>query len=272
MAPSSERSRGAYLSGGDLAGDWIKMRGSLSSHPKVLRIAAIIETSPEVGQKLSTGFQGSLSKIVTRDVTRDVTLASLLRVWAAANEHTTDGVWPGMHPEDLDHIAGIPGFGAAMASVGWAVYDEAADTTTMPNFLLHNAPAKGGRTNAERQKRYRERHKDNDESNVTRNVTASVTSNTEKRREEKKETPIGFELPDWVPKAEWDSFVEMRTKLKSPLTNRGKTLALAALTKLKSEGHDPRRVIDEAVLKGWKSFYAPKAQPETSPPPWAGAT
>lgn len=167
------------------------MRGSLSSHPKVLRIAAIIEESRDVGKKLSTGFNGCLSEIVTRDVTRDVTLASLLRVWSATNEHTSDGVWRHMRPEDLDHIAGIPGFGAAMESVGWAVYDKEAGTLTMPNFLLHNAPAKGGRANAERQKRYRERHKSNANnnvtSNVTRDVTESVTSNVEKRREEKKE-------------------------------------------------------------------------------------
>ena len=173
-----------------MAGDWIKMRGSLGSHPRVLRIAALIESSPDVGKHLSTGFNGSLDEIVTRDVTRDVTLASLLRVWCAANEHTSDGVWHGLKPSDLDHIAGVPGFGQAMEMVGWAVYDETTDTTTLPGFLEHNAPAKGGRGSAAaRQKRYRERHKDHSNSDanrdVTRDVTQTVTSDVEKRREEK---------------------------------------------------------------------------------------
>jgi hypothetical protein len=247
-----------------LAGDWIKMRGNLSTNPKVLRIAAILEESKAVGKQLTTGFSGALSEIVTRDVTRDITLASLLRVWAAANEHTTDGLWVGMHPEDLDHIAGVPGFGEAMVLVGWAIYNKDTDSTQLPNFLEHNAPAKYGRSSgAERQKRYRESIKKRD---VTETVTRDARE--EKKREEVK--PIAFEVPDWVPRAEWDSFVEMRTKLKSPLTNRGKTLALAALVKLKAEGHDPRSVIDEAVLKGWKSFYAPKTSPAAANP-WDGA-
>lgn len=173
-----------------MAGDWIKMRGCLSTNPKVLRIAAIIEESVEIGKRLSTGFNGALSEIVTRDVTRDITLASLLRVWCAANEHTEDGVWHGIAPEDFDHIAGLPGFGAAMEEVGWAIYDEAANTTTLPNFLEHNVPAKRGRSSgAERQRRYREKNKAKSNAkgdgngDVTRDVTA--LHREEKRREDK---------------------------------------------------------------------------------------
>src|SRR3546814_12182278 len=96
-----------WLTGGMMAGDWIKMRGSLTTHPKVLRMAKIVATDSEVGRRLSTGFNGPLDEIVIRDVTRDVTIASLLRVWCACNEHTSDGVWRGIEIGDLDQIAEI---------------------------------------------------------------------------------------------------------------------------------------------------------------------
>lgn len=175
-----------------MAGDWIKARASLMTHPKVLRISAMLEDSKQVGKKLSTGFGGALSEIVTRDVTRDVTISSLLRVWCAANEHTSDGVWHGIQLSDLDYVAGIPGFGDMMASVGWAVLDVEEQTVTFPNFLEYNAPAKSGergKSAAERQRRYRERQKLKEQESVTDVAQPLRNSNVEKRREEKNNKP-----------------------------------------------------------------------------------
>lgn len=172
-----------------MAGDWIKMRAALCTHPKVIRIAEIISDSTEIGRRLSTGFNGALSEIVTSDVTRDVTLASLLRVWCATNEHTDDGVWRNSTLRTIDAAAGVPGFGEAMEAVGWAVYDEQANTVTLPDFLENNAPAKRGArsTAAERQARYRAKKAASGD--VTRDVTRDVTSNA---REEKRKsnTPL----------------------------------------------------------------------------------
>ena len=170
-----------------MAGDWIKMRSGLFTNPKVTAICKLLENSKLVGKKLSTGFGGPLREIVTRNVTRDVTVASLFRVWCAANEHTKDGVWYGIELDDLDHVAGIDGFGDMMKAVGWAVYDSENQTVTFPNFLEYNAPAKDGRVSsaAERQRRYREKSRSLPTSrDVTRNVTENVTRDVEKRREE----------------------------------------------------------------------------------------
>lgn len=172
-----------------MAGDWIKMRASLCTNPKVLLIADIISESTDVGRRLSTGYNGALCEIVTCDVTRDITIASLLRVWCATNEHTEDGVWRNSTLRTIDQAAGIPGFGEAMALAGWAVYDESASTVTMPNFLENNAPAKNNaRTSgAERQARYRQKLKEKAASrDVTRDATVTSQSDTreEKRRED----------------------------------------------------------------------------------------
>lgn len=167
------------------------MRASLCTNPKVLLIANIISESTDVGRRLSTGFNGALCEIVTCDVTRDITIASLLRVWCATNEHTEDGVWRNSTLRTIDQAAGIPGFGEAMALAGWAIYDEAASTVTMPNFLENNAPAKNNArsSGAERQARYRQKLK---EKAAPRDVTrdATVTSQSDIREEKRREDSV----------------------------------------------------------------------------------
>lgn len=174
-----------------MAGDWIKMRASLCTHPKVLLIADIVAESTEIGRRLSTGYNGSLDGIVTSDVTRDITLASLLRVWCATNEHTVDGVWHNSTLRTIDNAAGIPGFGEAMSLAGWAIYEESAQTVTLPNFLENNAPAKNNArsTAAERQARYRDKKKVSGDVTRDASVTSQSDAREEKRREEKKNCP-----------------------------------------------------------------------------------
>lgn len=172
-----------------MAGDWIKMRASLETHPKVIALTKLLESDKAVGKSLAAGFGGSLREIVTRNVTRDVTLASLFRVWCAAIEHTCDGVWYGIELDDLDHVARVPGFGRMLEIIGWAVFDDDSNTVTFPNFLEYNAPAKEGRDKgaAERQRRYREKLRQNScaTGDVTLRATRYGRSDVEKRREEK---------------------------------------------------------------------------------------
>ncbi|MEN3753752.1 hypothetical protein ABC733_17295 [Mangrovibacter sp. SLW1] len=169
---------------GIVAGDWIKMRTSLITSPKVNGIARILEQSSDVSRILATGFNGPLSEIVTRNVTRYVTVSLLLVVWGAANEHTTDGIFHNADLSDIDDMVGVPGFGLAMESVGWACYDPENDCVILPNFNEYNISGDERRkSGAERQKRYREKKSRN--GNVTHNVTGDVTSNERERREEK---------------------------------------------------------------------------------------
>ena len=171
-----------------MAGDWIKMRTSLLTNPKVNGIARILEGSSEVSAALTTGFSGGMSEIVTRNVMRHVTVSSLLVVWGAANEHTRDGIFANADLSDIDDMVGIPGFGAAMESVGWLVYDEQNNAVTLPNFEEYNTSGSsrsaGAKSAAQRQKEYRDRKRAGvTEGDVTRDVTRDRRE--EKRREEK---------------------------------------------------------------------------------------
>lgn len=175
-----------------MAGDWIKMRTSLLTNPKVNGIARILEESPEVARSLSTGFSGPMHEIVTRTVMRHVTVSSLLVIWGAANEHTKDGVFSNADLSDVDDMVGIPGFGDAMSQVGWLEYDAQDNSVTLPNFNEYNtsgdARSAGAKTSAQRQKEYRDRKK-SQESDVTRDVTRNRRE--EKRREESNTVPNG---------------------------------------------------------------------------------
>ena len=155
-----------------MAGDWIKMRAALTTCPKVAAMARAIGMAEE--------FRG-----LSRQSMRLLVVGGLHAVWAAVNEHTSDGVMANSYPEDLDDIAGIEGFGKAMQAAGWLEVDEAAATLTFPNFGQWNTPAKDT-TAAERMRKHREKER------VTRNsVTVTeplrVTVTPDKTRQDKRE-------------------------------------------------------------------------------------
>lgn len=52
-----------------------------------------------------------------------------------------------------------------------------------------------------------------------------------------------------------DDFVEMRKKIKSPLTEKAMQLAFNKLKKLSTDEATQIEIVNETVLKSWKSFY-----------------
>ena len=57
-----------------------------------------------------------------------------------------------------------------------------------------------------------------------------------------------------------DDFVEMRKKIKSPLTEKAMQLAFNKLKKLSTDETIQIEIVNEAVLKSWKSFYPLKQE------------
>lgn len=257
-----------------MAGEWIKMRTSLMTSPKVNGIARYLETSKKACQTLSTGYNGTLSEIVTRNVTRCVTVSSLLVIWGAANEHTKDGIFHNADLSDIDDMVGIPDFGAAMESVGWAIYDEEIDAVILPNFSEYNTVGEDRKSNAaDRQRRYRERKKAL-QSDVTSDVTRYVTSNgrEEKRREEKikdinpPNPPRGRELKKSYPYPEqlnaqaWEEWKAYRRENKfkaySP-TERSEGAAITELINLSGGDHGLQMaIVRQSMAKSWRGLFA----------------
>jgi hypothetical protein len=74
-------------------------------------------------------------------------------------------------------------------------------------------------------------------------------SNTKKRAF----SALLFAPPIWVPRVEWDGFVEMRQASKHPLnTERQCRLVIAKMEKL---GGDPAELLNTAVEHGWRTVF-----------------
>lgn len=67
--------------------------------------------------------------------------------------------------------------------------------------------------------------------------------------------PEPIALPPWLPQDLWDEFIAHRKAMRSPLTAHAQKLAIKKLDELRRDGHDPRAVIEQTILNGWKSFY-----------------
>lgn len=142
-----------------MAGDWIKMRIDLQSHPKVVRILSATGTD---------NFR---------------VIGGLHAVWGVFDTHSEDGVLHGYTPETLDHVVGWDGFAAAMCAVEWLMFD-GRETLTLPEFAAHNGQS--AKRRGEDQKRKRGSRKSVRNLSAIRPQTMRTESGLEKRREEKK--------------------------------------------------------------------------------------
>lgn len=188
-----------------MAGDWIKMRSELATHPKLKAIYNALVYGDDPGLLVYVCGSDALGigamppsnesmtdralRCVTDSALLDVTLCALLRVWSAVNAHCkvdgVDAILSPMQLFDVDSIAGFSGFGEAMKSAGW-IDDSERNSLRFPNFLEWNQPACSRNvalTNSERQSRYRERYRQR-KSTIPSSVTAVTKSNGDKIRED----------------------------------------------------------------------------------------
>ena len=79
----------------------------------------------------------------------------------------------------------------------------------------------------------------------------------EKRQEIERTTPpqAAFILPDWIPVDLWTGFVEMRVKIRKPLTDHAKELSVKSLTALKESGEDVKAVIEQSIERSYAGFF-----------------
>jgi len=102
--------------------------------------------------------------------------------------------------------------------------------------------------------------------------TKQYTKKKDKKvKKEKKETDkSAWVLPDDIIKdlnaeqgikfmTTWQGFVDMRKKIKFPLTDYAKQLAFDKLVKLKEAGDDPIKVLEESILNSWKGLFPLKS-------------
>ncbi len=183
--------------------DWIKMRSSLLTNPKVIRMARVLLADPEFMEWLHgdchsvTPRDASVTKRDIPVVTR-IVVGALLPTWSAVNDTAgRDGIIRHTASQDIDETAGVPGFGRALMAVEWLEELPQGDGVRFVNFEEHNSPQKErsltSKSGAERTKDYRERKKRESEEqrhgDEKRDVTSDtvVTSQRDDREEKKRE-------------------------------------------------------------------------------------
>jgi hypothetical protein len=68
--------------------------------------------------------------------------------------------------------------------------------------------------------------------------------------------PKSVEVPDWMPKTEWEAFKEMRRKMRGiPFTATAERTVIGKVAKLKAEGHDPAKLLSKAVERGHRTVF-----------------
>lgn len=63
-------------------------------------------------------------------------------------------------------------------------------------------------------------------------------------------------IPDWIPAEAWAGYVEMRKKIRKPMTDRAVKLQIGVLEKLRAEGQNIEAVIDQSVMNSWQGLFA----------------
>jgi hypothetical protein len=255
-----------------MAGDWIKMRVLLWRDPKVIAIAAALMRTPAFCLWASGGRHDTLDGLVVATVAEYVTLAALLHVWGVTRR---DGVRDGEDVvlacaglETLDRVAGVPGFGQAMADVGWAVA-KPDRRIRFPKLVPHilSTEEREREQARDRKRRQRERAAENGpvtSRDLSRPCPIDVTPRVEEIRDKKKKAPPSPKGEVLIPEqlntpeflAAWLGWLEYRRAIKKPLPNASHP---ALLKKLAGWGvADTIRSIDQSIANGWQGLFPPK--------------
>lgn len=67
-----------------------------------------------------------------------------------------------------------------------------------------------------------------------------------------------FVLPDWVSQKAWSAYLEMRQRIKKPMTPYAMELAVKELGKLRDEGNDVEKVLNQSTLNSWQGLFGIK--------------
>jgi len=232
------------------------MRTDLVRDPKVCMIATAL---------LSHDSNALRNASVTRYVLRNAVVGALVTVWGVARQRgkrVGDDLRVVATKQIVDDISDLPGFGAAMESVGWLRED--AKWLYFPNFFAdYNVdPKEEGRAKgAERQRRYRDRKGAESDVTVTlRDVTVTSQSDEreEKRREEKRKkdqdkarraeieanTEVEFpsDLDNTANREAWDRWLEHKKALRK--SYKSKASQAVALQSYAKAGLSGRRFVD----------------------------
>lgn len=221
-----------------MAGDWIKMRAGLQTHPKVVRMSSALHAD------------------------RLRTVGGLHAVWCLFDEHSDDGRLDGYTPDAIDNLIGWQGFAGAMQSVQWLEVGDGF--TCLPRFDEHNGKSAKRRA-MEAERKRRERSELGSESvQASASDADNKRTREEKRREEKnvsttdvvdaprKRSSVPAKPAD-VDQQTWDDFLAMRNKMRAAVTQ---TAIDGIAREAAKAGVTLATALSVCCTNGWRGFKA----------------
>lgn len=221
-----------------MAGDWIKMRGNLWDDPRVSGICDLI------------------------DATEASVIGGLYWLWSTADQHTEDGILPGLTLRSIDRKTALPGFGSALVDIGWVETSE--DGITIVRFDEHNGTSAKRRC-MEAQRKANSRKLSANDADTTETADAETRKGCvarEREREDISTTDVvdkphakraSLAKPDDVSETVWADFLATRKAKRSLLTE-------TALQGIRREADKIGFSLEEALqmscARGWQSFKA----------------
>lgn len=247
-----------------MANEWFRLWHDMPTDPKWRTIARASGQPVSVVIAVSMHYMVSASRNVTRGhvnvTTEDV--ASALDV----TDDVVDGIYKAMQGRFLD----------GNRIISWE--------KRQPKKEDAGSVGSRAKSAAERKRDQRERERQSAESEVSREshdesreVTTDKDKEEEKDKEEKQHPPTprkrgnGFdasaiELPDWLDREDWQSWIADRKARKKPVTEEGAKRQLQQLADYRAEGHPPRAVIANSIAGGYQGLFPPRALARASPP------
>jgi len=80
----------------------------------------------------------------------------------------------------------------------------------------------------------------------------------EKKRKEQEDNILKKEetnLPNWIPLDTFNAFIEMRKSLRKPLTSKAQSLLIGSLDRLRAEGNDVGKVLEQSIMNSWQGVF-----------------
>jgi hypothetical protein len=97
-----------------------------------------------------------------------------------------------------------------------------------------------------------------DVTNVPLTVNKSTVHEAEPKnnpRARARETTPTVSLPDWITPGIWEAFVEMRRKIRSPLTDYAATSMIQRLKNFKAMGQVPDLLLEQAIRNSYRDVF-----------------
>ena len=97
----------------------------------------------------------------------------------------------------------------------------------------------------------------------SRTVSKTPPVSPREKKSARKPKPPEVQLPGWVDAETWSAFVDMRKKIRKPMTDHAKQLALNKLAKLREAGQDANEVLRQSIMNSYQGLFPVKSDETT---------